>query len=196
MEFPKVLFTVILMVVMGFAAVALLLINQQQTLAQQNQTTEEQNKKFILGIAKLKLSVEEELSHFLENDTIVHSDKPFDRQQLRNQSKEFFAAFPDMKAVPEVIVAENDLLGVLWNFSGTQHGEYLGIPATGKPVSFRLAEFMKISNGKITEYWPVPDDTDMYLDIGYLVHRNATNLTNVTNVANVTNVTNATATTQ
>ena len=87
MEFPKVLFIVILLAVMGFAAVALSLINQQQTLAQQNQTSEEQNKKLILGIAKLKLSVEEELSHFLENDTIVHSDKPFDRAATQKPIK-------------------------------------------------------------------------------------------------------------
>ena len=181
MEFPKILFTVILMAIMGSAAVALSCMNQQQALAQQNQTSEEeQNKKLILDIAKLKLSIEEELSHLLANDTIVHSDKPFDRQQLRNQSKEFFTAFPDMKAVPEVIVAEGDLLGVLWTFNGTQQGEYLGIPATGKPVTLKIAEFMRISNGTITEYWPVPDATDLYLDIGYLVHRNATNTTATT----------------
>ena len=85
-----------------------------------------------------------------------------------------------MKAVPEVIVAEDDLLGVLWTFNGTHQGEFLGIPATGKPVTLRIAEFMRISNGTITEYWPVPDATDLYLDIGYLVHRNATNTTAIT----------------
>jgi predicted ester cyclase len=180
MEFPKILFGVILMAVMGSAAVALSFMNQQQALAQQNQTSEEQNKKLILDISKLKLSIEEEMGHLLANDTVIHSDKPFDRQQLRNQSKEFFTAFPDMKAVPEVIVAEDDLLGVLWTFNGTHQGEFLGIPATGKPVTLRIAEFMRISNGTITEYWPVPDATDLYLDIGYLVHRNETNTTTTT----------------
>jgi steroid delta-isomerase-like uncharacterized protein len=175
MEFPKILFGVILMAVMGSAAVALSFMNQQQALAQQNQTSEEQNKKLILDISKLNLSIEEEMGHLLANDTVIHSDKPFDRQQLRNQSKEFFTAFPDMKAEPEVIVAEDDLLGVLWTFNGTHQGEFLGIPASGKPVTLRIAEFMRISNGTITEYWPVPDATDLYLDIGYLVHRNETN---------------------
>ena len=177
MEFTKILFSVILMAVMGSAAVSLSFMNQQQALAQQNQTSEEeQNKKIILDLSKLKLSVEEEMSHLLENDTIIHTgDKPFDREQLRKQSKEFFTAFPDMKAVPELILAENDLLGILWNFTGTHQGEYLGIPATGKPVTLRIAEFMRFSDGKITEYWPVPDATDLYLDIGYLIPSNSTN---------------------
>ena len=106
--------------------------------------------------------------------------KQTDNQQFKDQSKAFMTAFPNMKKEVEVILAENDVVGVLWKFSGTQQGEYLGIPATGKPVTFRLAEFMKFSNGKITEYWPVPDATDLYLDIGYLVHRNATNATATT----------------
>jgi len=186
MEFPKVLFTVILMAVMGFAAVALLLINQQQTLAQQNQTTEEQNKKLILDILKLEYHSDEEIGHLLADDAIIHSDKAVDNQQFKKQSKDFMTAFPNMKKEVEVILAENDVVGVLWKFSGTQQGEYLGIPATGKPVTFRLAEFMKFSNGKIKEYWPVPDATDFYLDIGYLVHRNATIATNATNATATT----------
>ena len=134
MEFTKILFSVILMAVMGSAAVALSFMNQQQALAQQNQTSEEeQNKKIILDLSKLKLSVEEEMSHLLENDTIIHSgDKPFDREQLRKQSKEFFTAFPDMKAVPEVIVAENDLVGILWNFSGTHQSDVPWYPCNWK----------------------------------------------------------------
>jgi predicted ester cyclase len=181
MEFPKILSSVILMAIMGSAAVALSFMNQQQALAQQNQTSEEeQNKKLILDILKLKYHVDEEIGHLLADDAIIHSDKAVDNQQFKNQSKDFMTAFPDMKKTAEVIVAEDDLVGVLWAFNGTQQGEYLGIPATGKPVTFRLAEFMRISNGTITEYWPVPDATDLYLDIGYLVHRNATNTTATT----------------
>ena len=181
MEFPKILFGVILMAVMGSAAVALSFMNQQQALAQQNQTSEEQNKKLILDILKLRYHVDEEIGHLLADDAIIHiDDKPVDRQQLRNQSKEFMTAFPDMKKAAEVVVAEDDLVGVLWTFNGTHQGEYLGIPATGKPVTLRIAEFMRISNGTITEYWPVPDATDLYLDIGYLVHRNETNTTPTT----------------
>jgi predicted ester cyclase len=181
MEFPKILFGVILMAVMGSAAVALSSMNQQQALAQQNQTSEEQNKKLILDILKLRYHVDEEIGHLLADDAIIHiDDKPVDRQLLRNQSKEFMTAFPDMKKAAEVIVAEDDLIGVLWTFNGTHQGEYLGIPASGKPVTLRMVEFMRISNGTIMEYWPVPDATDLYLDIGYLVHRNETNATTTT----------------
>jgi len=178
MEFTKILFSVILMAVMGSTAVALSFMNQQQTLAQQNQTSEEEkNKKIVLDILKLKYHSDEEIGHLLANDAIIHSDKAVGNDQFKNISKDFMTAFPDMKKAAEVIVAENDLVGVLWNFSGTHQAEYLGIPATGKPVTLRMAEFMRFSDGKIVEYWPVPDGTDLYLDIGYLVHHNATNTT-------------------
>ena len=87
MEFPKILFGVILMAVMGSGTVALLFMNQQQALAQQNQTSEEQNKKLILDISKLKLSIEEEMGHLLANDTVIHSDKPFDRSNSETNQK-------------------------------------------------------------------------------------------------------------
>jgi predicted ester cyclase len=178
MEFPKALFGVILIAVMGSAALTLSFMNQQQALAQQNQTSEEErNKKIILDILKLKYHSDEEIGQLLAKDAIIHSDKAADIQQFKNISKDFMTAFPNMKKAAEVIVAEGDLVGVLWNFSGTHQGEYLGIPATGKPVTLRMAEFMRFSNGTITEYWPVPDATDLYLDIGYLVPSNSTNAT-------------------
>jgi predicted ester cyclase len=69
------------------------------------------------------------------------------------------------------------MVAVLWTLNGTHSGEYLGVPPTGKHVSFKMAEFMKITNGTISEYWNVPDATDLLIDIGYLVKNNATNTT-------------------
>jgi predicted ester cyclase len=124
--------------------------------------------------------MEEEISQSLIENATIHAQKVENLKTLHNKSLDFQMAFPDKKAVPEVIVAEDDLVGVLWAMNGTHQREYLGIPATGKPVNVWMAEFMRISNGTITEYWPVVDGTDMLIDLGYLVHRNATNTTATT----------------
>jgi predicted ester cyclase len=51
---------------------------------------------------------------------------------------DFFKAFPDWRAAIEHIAAENDLVAVFLNGSGTHKGEFLGIPPTNKLVNMRL----------------------------------------------------------
>ena len=154
--------------------------DEQQVQAQENQTSEEQNKRLVLDLPKSGLEIEEEIDRFLTNESTIHNEEVVDLQHLKNISKDFLTAFPDMNAEPEVIVAEDDMVGVLWTYKGTHLGEYLGVPATGKPVTLKMAEFMKLSNGTISEYWNVPDATGLLLNIGYLVHSNATNATTAT----------------
>jgi len=152
---------------------------QPQPQLQKNETTEAADAKFVGNQPNLGKNVENEIDQVLTNNTKIHA-KINNTELLENVSKDFIKAFPDMKATPQVVVAENDMVAVLWTFNGTHKGTYLGIPATGKPVSFKMAEFMKISNGKIKEYWPAVDDTDLLLKIGYLVHHNETNTTTTT----------------
>ena len=178
MRYNKGFLSLILIVVMCAAAVAYSPMNRQQVLAQQNQTSEEQNKKLVLDIQKMGLNKEEEYQQFLA-DAKIHGTI-VDKNRLKNLTADFIRAFPDIKATPELIVAEGDLVAVLWNFNGTHQGEYLEIPATGEPVTLRIVEFMRISNGEITDYWNIPDATDLLIDIGYLVHSNATNTTTTT----------------
>jgi predicted ester cyclase len=50
---------------------------------------------------------------------------------------EFFKAFPDTHTTIEHIVAENNLVVVFLNGSGTHKGEFQGITPTNKPVNIR-----------------------------------------------------------
>ena len=55
------------------------------------------------------------------------------------------------------IFAENDMVAVRVLFSGLHTGLCMGIPATGKKISFEALEYFKVENGKIVEswgYWP------------------------------------------
>src|SRR5690349_1257354 len=172
---------IISLVVIGFVFLSPLFINlkqaqsQQQTQFQDNDTAEKRNTKLVLNLQQLgKTNVENEIDQAFANESRIHA-KINNTELIKNVSKDFARAFPDMKATPQVIVAEDDLVGVLWTLNGTHKDTYLGIPATGKPVSFKMAEFMKISNGKLKEYWNAVDDADLLLDIGYLVRHNATN---------------------
>jgi len=51
----------------------------------------------------------------------------------------------------EDTIAEEDKVVACWTISGTQGGEYLGIPATNKKVSVDGITIHHIANGKIMD---------------------------------------------
>ena len=82
---------------------------------------------------------------------------------------EFFKAFPDWHMTIEHIVAENDLVVVFLNGSGTYKGEFNGIPPTNKPVNVRSAELYKIENERIKGHWYVFDQFNLLKQTGALL---------------------------
>ena len=65
---------------------------------------------------------------------------------------EYFAAFADWELAVDEMVAEGDYVMLRWRNSGTHHGEFLGIPATGKRVTFEGMSILRITDGKIIDY--------------------------------------------
>ena len=66
------------------------------------------------------------------------------------------AAVPDFKIEPKSVFSTVDRLGSEWVMSGTQTGDFPGLPATGKGFSVPVASIMEFQNGKIrrnTDYW-------------------------------------------
>lgn len=70
---------------------------------------------------------------------------------------DFFKAFPDWQANIEHVIAENELVVIFLNGSGTQKGEFHGIPPTNKPVNIRSADLYRIEGGIITGLSDVVD---------------------------------------
>lgn len=79
-----------------------------------------------------------------------------------------FEAFPDLHGKILLSLAEQDRVMALVEWTGTQRGAFLGIPASGKPVQFRSAEIFRIEAGKCAEHWDVVDNTNMQLTLGLL----------------------------
>jgi steroid delta-isomerase-like uncharacterized protein len=74
-----------------------------------------------------------------------------------NESKQFFAmcfsAFPDLRADIHDQIAEEDKVVTHKTFRGTHKGEFMGIPATGKRVSFDVIDIFRVTEGRIMEHW-------------------------------------------
>ena len=76
------------------------------------------------------------------------------------------ASFPDLKISVELMVAEGDLVTVLWIFRGTHtSGGYAGLPATGTPIQMRGITIWRIVDGKIREEWSSFDELGAYTQV-------------------------------
>lgn len=59
--------------------------------------------------------------------------------------------FPDLSFTNDDTIAENDRVVTLWTMTGTQQGEFMNIPATGKSFSVTGVSILRFSRGKLVE---------------------------------------------
>jgi steroid delta-isomerase-like uncharacterized protein len=66
---------------------------------------------------------------------------------------QYRTAFPDLTATVEDLIAEGDKVAYRLTFRGTNQGELMGMPATGKQVTYTGIGIDKVVNGTIMEMW-------------------------------------------
>ncbi len=77
-----------------------------------------------------------------------------------------FAAFPDGKHILEEVIAEGDKVVTRGIFQGTHRGELMGIPPTGKQVTFAVVHIDRLKNDKIVEHWGQGDVRELMQQLG------------------------------
>lgn len=75
-------------------------------------------------------------------------------------------AYPDLKLTIEDEIAEGDKVAFRWTMTGTQKGELLGIPATGKQVTQSGMTLYRLANAKIAELWFLADNLGLMQQLG------------------------------
>lgn len=76
------------------------------------------------------------------------------------------AAFPDMQTTMEQEIVAGNMITTVVTVRATHQKEFLGIPATGKPVSFIVIGLDRIVDGKIVDHWALPDFFSLLQQIG------------------------------
>lgn len=66
-------------------------------------------------------------------------------------------AFPDLEVTIHDQVAENDKVVTRKSYRGTHHGDFLGIPATGRTVEWGVIDIIRLRDGRYIEHWAVAD---------------------------------------
>jgi steroid delta-isomerase-like uncharacterized protein len=77
-------------------------------------------------------------------------------------------AFPDYMCTVEDQIAEGDKVVTRWTVRGTQKGELMGIPPTGKQVTLPGVVVDRIANGQLVETWLQADVLGMLQQLGII----------------------------
>ncbi len=93
---------------------------------------------------------------------------PNGRKPFKDYLTMFLKAFPDYQGEIENVVAEDDLVSFHFKWTGTHRGDFLGIKPTGKKITRRTADVLRMQGSQITEHWGVVDQTDMLKELGIL----------------------------
>jgi len=76
------------------------------------------------------------------------------------------AGFPDMHWSVEEQIAEGDKVLTRFDWTGTHHGEFLGVSATGRPVKVWGTVIDRFQNGKIKETRILMDALGLMMQLG------------------------------
>lgn len=109
------------------------------------------------------------LDELVADDVVEHEEFP-GLKPNKEGVKQFFAmfrsAFPDFRMEPHEIIAEGDLVCARVTFSGTQEGEFMGVPPSGKRVEMQAIDIVRVRDGQAIEHWGVTDSMTMMQQLG------------------------------
>lgn len=79
------------------------------------------------------------------------------------------AAFPDLRMHVDEIIASGDTTVARVTVSGTQHGEFMGTPPSGRRAEVQLIDIMRFDDaGLIAEHWGVVDSLSLLQQLGII----------------------------
>jgi steroid delta-isomerase-like uncharacterized protein len=102
---------------------------------------------------------------FVEHD-VVPGLEP-NKDGVKQMFQMYRAAFPDLRMDAEDVLASGDKVVARVRATGTQQGEFMGLPATGKSVDVQLIDIIRFGeDGLAREHWGVFDALGMMQQLG------------------------------
>jgi steroid delta-isomerase-like uncharacterized protein len=105
----------------------------------------------------------------MDANYIEHQMMPGQRpgvEGFKEMFKQYHTSFPDMKTEIISILAEGDMVGMLEHMTGTNTGEMMGMPATGKKIDVTGVDWVRMKDGKAVEHWGYMDMGKFMSDLG------------------------------
>jgi predicted ester cyclase len=111
------------------------------------------------------------IDEVFDSDAQVGTPLPVDTtgaQVLKQVWATLLRAYPDLHVTVEDLIAEGDKLVARNSVTGTNNGEYLGRPPTGKSVTYDEIFILRFADGRIAETWGVVDVFSQMKQLGVI----------------------------
>jgi steroid delta-isomerase-like uncharacterized protein len=109
---------------------------------------------------------------FVAPDYLDHGAVPGQGPGLEGAKQQrwamYFAAIPDLHTTIDDLAAEGDKVVVRYTVEGTQQGELLGIPPTGKRFRTSGICIYRLAEGKVAEVWEQMDMLGLMQQLGVI----------------------------
>jgi steroid delta-isomerase-like uncharacterized protein len=100
------------------------------------------------------------IDEVVEPEVRIGTPLPIDAtgaQALKEVWTTLLRAYPDLHVAVEDLIAEADKVVCRNVVTGTHQGEYLGLPPTGRSVTYNEIFIFRFEDGRIAETWGVVD---------------------------------------
>jgi steroid delta-isomerase-like uncharacterized protein len=101
----------------------------------------------------------------VENHTPVEATGT---QALKDLFARIHRVFPDLRVTVEDLIEEGDKVVGRNTLTGTHQGEYMGLPPTGRSVTYQEIIIFRFVNGRIAETWGVVDVFSQMKQLGMI----------------------------
>ena len=97
---------------------------------------------------------------YLHPDVVVHAPLGLSTQGIdaeRNVWRAALAAIPDLRHEVQEVIVDGDRMAARLIVTGTLHGDFGGVRATGAPFEIDQIVISHLRDGKAAEVWEVAD---------------------------------------
>ena len=115
--------------------------------------------------------ISQTIDELVEPDAVIHTPLPIEAtgaQLLKEVFHRLHRAFPDLHITIEDLIEEGDKVVSRNTVTGTHQGEYMGIPPTGKSVTYNEIFILRFTGGRIAETWGVVDVFSQMKQLGVI----------------------------
>lgn len=111
------------------------------------------------------------IDEVVEPNLLFHAPVPMGAtgaQALKQVWAVLLRAYPDIHVAIEDLIAEGDKVVARNTVTGTHLGEYMGVPPTGKSVTYNEIFVVRLADDRIAEIWGVVDVLSQMKQLGLI----------------------------
>jgi steroid delta-isomerase-like uncharacterized protein len=111
------------------------------------------------------------IDEMVEPDAVIRTPLPLQAtgpEKLKEVFARLHCAFPDLRIMVEDVIAEGDKVVGRNVVTGTHRGAYMGLPPSGRSVTYDEIFVFRFANGRIAETWGVVDVFSQMQQLGLL----------------------------